>query len=218
MKRAIQWLVILIVIVGFAPGAAAQFDMNMPKIRGIWNPAVGSGAAYEFDGKEGRTELEYAILGTENMAGKTGQWMEMYIKAKGGEEIVIKTLMVQEGDALEMKRMIMQAAGEDPMEFPVQMMGQGGRAKQDADISNDAVLIGTETITVPAGTFTCKHYRAKDNSSDVWVADNAPPWGLVKMTAKDGNLTLIRLITNPKSRIRGTPKKFDPMEMMRQRP
>lgn len=102
------------------------------------------------------------------------------------------------------------------MEFPVEMMQQRQRApEQHADIREQAEDVGSESITVPAGTFTCEHYRMKDGSADVWVSEKVAPWGVVKMTGRDGTMTLTKVLTNAKTHITGTPQKFDPMEMMR---
>jgi hypothetical protein len=78
-------------------------------------------------------------------------------------------------------------------------------------------LVGTESVIVPAGTFSCQHYRAKDGSSDVWISEKVAPWGLVKMQGKNNSMVLTKVITDAKDHITGTPKKFDPMQMMRDR-
>jgi hypothetical protein len=39
----------------------------------------------------------------------------------------------------------------------------------------------------------------------------------VKYQGKDSTMVLTKLVTDAKDRITGTPKKFDPMEMMRNR-
>jgi hypothetical protein len=43
------------------------------------------------------------------------------------------------------------------------------------------------------------------------------PWGLVKSENKDSTMVLTKVITDAKDHITGTPKKFDPMQMMRDR-
>ena len=40
--------------------------------------------------------------------------------------------------------------------------------------------VGTETITVPGGTFICQHWKKKDGKGDVWVNDKITPFGMVK--------------------------------------
>lgn len=220
MKPMFRWMSALALVGVLAGTTAAQFGRReMPLARGVWNPVVGSGAAYSVESKrEGKSEMEFAIVGTEMVAGKPGHWMEMVFKGKEGL-MVMKTLSVMDANSIQVKRMIMQAPGEEPMEFPMNMAMMGGqRGSHSADIRNEADLIGTETISTPAGTFECQHYRAKDKSSDVWVSEKVPPYGMVKMVSKDSTMTLTRVITDAKSRIIGTPKKFDPMEMMRRQP
>jgi hypothetical protein len=57
-------------------------------------------------------------------------------------------------------------------------------------------LVGAESITVPAGTFQCKHFRNKltpDASSpvlDVWVSDAVTPTGLVKSMLSPAGITM----------------------------
>lgn len=220
MNPKFRWMCALALVILLAGTAAAQFGQReMPSARGIWNPVVGSGAAYLIESRrEGKSEMEFAIVGTEMVAGKAGHWMEMAFKSKEGLT-VMKTLYVLDANSIQMKRMIMQAPGEEPMEFPMNMAMMGGqKGSQSVDIRTDAELVGTETITTPAGTFECQHYRQKDKSSDVWVSEKVPPYGMVKMVSKDSTMTLIRVITGAKTRITGTPKRFDPMEMMRRQP
>lgn len=215
--RNCRWIYALTVIVLVVGTAAAQFQMPTPRIRGVWNPVVGSGAAYEMRSKnEGKTEIEFAIVGTETIGGKTAHWMEMTVNTKEGTTI-IKSLYLLDANSMQVqvKRMIMQAPGQPPMEFPVEMAARGGQQAQSADFRNDGELVGTETIMTPAGTFVCQHYRSKDKASDLWLSEKVPPYGLVKMTSKDTNMTLVRVLTDAKSKIKGTPQKFDPMEMMR---
>ncbi len=113
-------------------------------------------------------------------------------------------------------RMIMQQPGQDPMEMDMTGM-MGGRMAQSTptDIRDRAERVGTETVTVPAGTFVCEHYRMKDGSADTWISDKVAPWGLVKSQGKNTSMVLTKVITDAKDHITGTPKKFDPMQMMR---
>ena len=137
---------------------------------------------------------------------------------RSGGQAYMKQLIVLDGKQTGMKRMILQAPGQPPMEFPMQMVNRGGQpSEQSADARDRADRVGSESVTTPAGTFTCEHWRLKDGSGDVWVSDKVAPWGLVKMTGRESNMTLVRIITGAKTHITGTPQNFDPMEMMRQR-
>jgi hypothetical protein len=57
----------------------------------------------------------------------------------------------------------------------------------------------------------------KDGSGDAWVSDKVGPWGLVKSDNKDTSMVLTKVITDAKDHITGTPTKFDPTQMMRNR-
>jgi len=53
-------------------------------------------------------------------------------------------------------------------------------------------VVGTETITVPAGTFTC--YKIVHGGATVWWSPDAPPLGVVKAEySSGGELTLVAL-------------------------
>ncbi len=70
------------------------------------------------------------------------------------------------------------------------------------DFRKQAVLLGTEVITTPAGTFTCEHWRSESDKTDMWLSADVPPLGLVKKSSATGNVTLVRIITNAKPRLR----------------
>ena len=129
----------------------------------------------------------------------------------------MKSLIAPSDTGMASMRTVMQMPGQDPMEMDSNMMGRGGRGPVSipTDIHEKAELVGTETVTVPGGTFTCEHYRAKDGSGDVWVSDKVAPWGLVKAEGKNRSMVLTKVIADAKDHITGTPKKFDPMQMMR---
>jgi hypothetical protein len=100
------------------------------------------------------------------------------------------------------------------------MMNMGGRRPAQntaADFRDKAELVGTESVTVPAGTYSCEHYRMKDGSGDAWISDKVSPWSLVKMQDQRRVTVLAKTTTDAKDRITGTPTKFDPMQMMRNR-
>jgi hypothetical protein len=218
-------IVILLTVLAMAVPLCAQMGMGprMPDMSGIWHPVVGSGGAYEMTDHNGaKTQMEMTIVGKEDVAGKPGFWMEMAMNnPRASGQIFMKYLVAPSDNGTVSTRMIMQMPGQDPMEMDMNMMSRGGRnpaaTATPADIRSKADLVGTESVTVPGGTFTCEHYRAKDGTSDVWVSDKVAHWGLVKMQGKDNSMVLTKVITDAKDHITGTPKKFDPMQMMRDR-
>jgi len=191
---------------------AQMMRQGPPDMHGIWNPVIGAGAAYEMQGKTGeKTSMEFAIVGKESINGKDGYWMEITMNsARTGGEMVMKNLVVLDGQNTQTAKFIMQMPGSPPMEM-TQMMQRSGRAQhQSADIRTSAEDAGSESITVPGGTFTAEHYRMKDGSGDVWVARSVSPYGMVKYQGKDTTMVLTKVVTNAKDKITGTPQPFNP--------
>jgi hypothetical protein len=215
----LKQMVILLAMVALALPLAAQMGMQVPTLSGIWRPVVGTGSVYEITREGNKTNMEFAVIAKEDIAGKTGYWVESsMIEPKGGE-IIIKVLETVDGNAISYSKSVIQMPGQGPMEMDMNMMNMGGRrpAQTEVDFRTKAELVGTESITVPAGTFSCEHYRMKDGSGDGWISDKVSPWSLVKMQDKQRTIVLAKVTMDAKDRITGTPTKFDPMQMMRNR-
>jgi hypothetical protein len=208
-------LLATLVVAGAWP-AAAQFGggagMRPPEFRGVLNPVVGSGAAYQMTGAKGdKNEMEITIVGKDSVAGKDAFWLEMGFNSPQGQ-MYMKTLMaIDASKNTAISRMIMQMPGRPPMEMPEQMinMTRGNAPPQSADIRDNAQLVGTEDVTVPAGTFSCEHYKAKDGKWDVWISSKVSPWGLVKSSGEGTEMVLVRTITGAADHITGTPVPFN---------
>jgi hypothetical protein len=190
-----------------------------PTVHGIWNPVVGHGGIYEFSSKDGgKQTMEMAIVGKETVDGKDAFWYQIVMDSSdAGGKMVMKHLMIMDGRETHAARIIMQFPNHPPMEMSGQM-GQRQHAKQAADLQTEAQDVGSETITVPAGTFTCEHYRLNDGSGDAWVAKNVTPYGVVKYQGKDSSMTLMKVITDAKDKIVGKPVPFNPQAFMQQPP
>lgn len=202
---------------------AAQMGMGsrMPTLSGVWHPVIGSGAAYDrtMTGNNEKMQFEITVVGKDDLAGKTGYWLEVAMTDPRMGQMLMKQLMTVADDGVTASKMIMQMPGQQPMEMDMNMnpMGRGTKQSTAADIRDKAEVVGTETITVPAGTFSCQHVREKDGSSDVWISDKVSPWSLVKYQDGKSTMVLTKVITDAKDKITGTPTKFDPMQMMRNR-
>lgn len=216
MKKLMLTAVGVFVVLGVAVTARAQFGMRQPTLpRGFFNPVVGGSAVYETtstqDGQ--KRDIEFAIVGKESVEGKTGYWLEYGISEKQSGEIIVKALTVVDGTTATVSRVIMQMPGAPPMEMPSQM----SRSSVPANIAAQAEEVGTESVTTPAGTFSCKHYRMKDGSGDTWVSEKVSPFGVVKNVGKDSTMILVKTTSDAKDRITGTPQPFNPAALMQQR-
>ena len=217
MRAAKRLVVSLILALATSMTTSAQMGMGMragpPQIRGVWSPVVGQGAIYQVTGEKGKkTEIEITVVAKETVEGKDGYWLQMAMtNSELNGQMVMKHLFILDGQETRSLKTIMQFPGSPPMEMPAQMMHHE-RASQSADLRTDAQDLGSESITIPAGTFACEHYRAKDGSES-WLAKDLPPWGLVKYQGKDSTMVLLKVIKEAKDRIVGTPQPFNPMMM-----
>lgn len=218
MRYAKSIVLTITMCVGFAGAAMAQMGMRTPQIPGEFKPVVGSGAQYGITTKkEPKMDLAYAIVGKESVDGADGYWMEIRMLSGKGEGMIMKQLMVMSGDTPGIKRMIMQLPGRPAMEMPMGMMGGMMRnmPKQTASGAGQAhgmgERIGAETVTVPAGTFVCDHYRSQSEhgTSDIWASTKVAPYGLVKMASADTTMVLEKVLTNETSQIKGEPQKMN---------
>ena len=163
--------------------------------------------------QNGTMRFTYVIVGKEDVEGNTGHWMEIRSENPGMPgEMVMKQLMVTGGDKPQIKRMIMQMPGRPPMEMPMGMMGMGQHGQgTGAGDTSPGEKVGVETITVPAGTFVCDHYRKQEphGTVDVWISDKVPPYGMVKMSSGERTTVLEKVLSNETSHIQGEPQKMD---------
>jgi hypothetical protein len=215
MLRGLGLLAVLTLAVAWP--SASEMIGNIPKLGGVWNPVVGADASYQVEGKTPKMEMEIIIVGKEDVAGKPGFWIEMGMNPNGVGQMYTKGLMALDGKTFSVSRMIVQMTGQAPLEMPAAMMNRNGPAAAPADIRDQAQLVGTEDVTTPAGTFSCEHYHSTKDNFDWWLSTKVTPWGLVKSVGNGDTIVIDRVITDAKDHITGTPKQFDPAEMMRQR-
>jgi len=202
---------------GLLAGAAASAQMGRggpPQFHGVWSPVVGHGAAYDMQSNDGKkVSMEVTVVGKEYVDGKDAYWLESSIEsADSGGAMIMKQLMVLDGQQTRIVKSIMQMPGRPPMELPAQMLQR--YHPQAADVRSEAQDLGSESITVPAGTFHCEHYKMKDGG-EAWVSKDVTPYSMVKFQSTDNSMVLTKVITGAKDKITGTPEPMDPMNMGR---
>src|SRR5271154_2150538 len=200
-----------------AASASAQMGMRPSMPEGIFSGTVGSGAQYEMTTADGtKSTIEYAVVGKDSVEGKDAYWLEWTMTSARMGEMVMKMLLAPQSSSAVTSRMIIQMAGRPPMEMPAQMTRSGGQPAPKMDIRGESEDVGKESVTTPAGTFACEHYRSKDGSSDAWVSTQVAPFGVVKSQSKTTSMVLIKQVTGARDKIVGTPVPFNPQMMMQQ--
>ena len=220
MGAVVIFLALGMAVGGWAQGMRGGMGRQTPSLLGDFKPLVGSGAQYQMTAQNRTMKFSYVVVGKEDVEGSTGYWME--IRSQNPDmpgEMVMKQLMVLGGEKPQIKRMIMQAPGRPPFEMPMgMMMGMGpqGQAGRAGDTS-PGEIVGSETITVPAGTFECEHYRKQEphGTVDVWISPKVSPYGTVKISSGEMTIALEKVLSNENSHIQGEPQKMG-MPMPRQ--
>jgi hypothetical protein len=195
--------------------ARAQVGMEFfkkPAISDIFKPVVGSGAVYETERDQKKSTMEMFVIGQESVDGKDGYWLEFgHSDPRTGGTVYGKMLVTK--DDFQFHRMIFQQPGQPPMEMPMNPAQQRARMTDEMEKWHK---VSTESITVPAGTFECDHWAKDDGKGDVWASSKVTPMSLVKEVTPTNTMVLVKVITDAKDHITGTPTKFDPEAMKRQ--
>jgi hypothetical protein len=218
MKRTFLSLLVFCACVALSPAAKAQFGgMNpfkKPNISDIFHPVVGQGAVYEQQHKDGtKSPLELTVVGKETVDGKQGYWLEVGHAEKGSDSLTYAKLLVTLDPWETHKMIFVMPHSSQPVEYPMNP-SQKSKEKMEENIEKWH-KVGTESITVPAGTFLCDHWAKDDGTEDVWASSKVSPMSLVKSVGKNSTMVLMKTLSNAPEHITGTPQKFDP-QMFRQ--
>jgi len=214
MKRFKSAMICACCIAAAAAVASAQrggMGMRPPMPMGIFTPTVGAGAVYDETNQDGsKNTIEYDLIAKDSAGGRDAYWLEFVTNQKMGQ-MVMKMEIVPGSDQPAL-HMIMQMGSNPPMEMS-QMMQRGNSAKPNYDVRNGSQDLGKESVTTPAGTFACEHYRSSDGG-DTWVSNQVPPFGMVKSVNNGTTLVVSKIVSNAKDKITGTPVPFNPQLMM----
>jgi hypothetical protein len=207
-----------IVIVGVAlfvlvHSAHAQFGRSAgPRFYSDFTPVVGAWSEYQMTGKgEEPTKMKIAIVGQEGEA----YWYETVMELKGEGRMVSKMLVAgNPQDRKNVKRVIVKMGDQPAMEMPAMMHGSKA-PEQKVDQKGKVTDKGTESIKVPAGTFTAQHMQYQDGERvvDSWISKQISPYGLIKSQAKDFEMVLLGYGAGAKTLITETPQKFEMPQM-----
>jgi hypothetical protein len=219
MKRLISALLLIAASFCLPYSARPQMGMDMfkkPSFTKGFNPVVGKGAEYQTikaDSKTTPQTTQMFIVGKESVDGKDGYWMEIVTTTEKGGNFVGKMLFTR--DDFQFRRMVIQVPGQGAMEMPFNAAQSTRQSMQDT--MSEWHSIGTESVTVPAGTFSCEHWKNDKNNSEVWTNDKVTPFGMVKETSPNNTMVLTKVLTDMPDQIAGPVQKFNPQMMMQQR-
>ena len=194
-----------------APRTAAAQDACAGNLK--W-PTVGQWAEYK--GTRGQTNpitSRYAVVGTERRNGNEYKWIEMKMRDVKTNRNMIYQMLVPGGvlDMGEVQEVVMKPEDQPAMKMSGMMINamRSQLAKNSAfsDACKDAILVGSEKVSVPAGSFTARHYHSDKYGTDTWIVP-AAPFPLVRTTGKDFAMDLVATGTGATSSITETPKEM----------
>lgn len=140
---------------------------------------------------------KYAVVGTADGAGEEHPWIELAVQdSSRGISMVARLLGTGFDRPNGIKELIVQPAGDPAMRMPAEMISiirsnipdpmKEVRKTCDAGVED----LGTESVTVPAGTFRARHFRAA-NGEEMWI-DVSLAFPVVKATTKQGDMVLLQ--------------------------
>jgi hypothetical protein len=203
-----------------APSAPAQLAnitaFKRPNIANIFHPVVGSGAAYEQTSELGaKSTVEMSVVDKEMVGTQQGYWMEVGHAAEDSGALTYGKMLVTPDDFAFHKMIFLMPGSSQPMEMDLDAQkSHRPDIKENLDKWHS---VATESVTVPAGTFSCEHWKKDDGKGDAWVSSKVSPMSLVKYVDGGETMVLVKVISDAKTHITGTPVKFDPQMMMKQR-
>lgn len=172
---------LLLVLLFAATAASARAQEVSQACRWLQTPTVGGWARYRLTAgiAPDTPTVRIAIVGRARMDGVEHFWQETVMRS-GSSQTVIQTLVpASPYDPTTIRRAIVQAPGQRPMELPPQALAtlpSGGQGSAGADACRRGQPVGWETIVVPAGTFRALHVRYERNGrhADSWLVPSIP--------------------------------------------
>ncbi len=194
-------------------------------------PAVGSWAQYKTTRNGQDASMRLALVGQEKRDGKDALWFETVNESERGKmisELLVPSYPFEQGQVIEM---IAKRGDQPAMKMSGSMMGmmrQGGQpggqgrggpggpggrgnpAMSWASECKSFTVVGSESVTVPAGNFTATHLRNPADSNDVWVSREVP-FGVIKAASSRMTLELTGSGKDARKSITETPQEMSGM-------
>jgi hypothetical protein len=208
MRSSLPWAAIALLSV--APAVQAQ-DACAENFK--W-PKVGAWAEYQGTYNKTPRTSRYAIVGTENRNGAEYKWVEFKMHDPKKNTDMIYQMLVPGGGPLEMdgiEEVVMKIGDKPAMKMSGMMLGmmrtQLSKSTAFKDACTEAMLVGEEKVSVPAGSFTAKHFHSAKYESDIWVSPEVP-FSMIKSVGKSHELLLAATGDGAKSEITETPQEM----------
>jgi hypothetical protein len=209
MRSSLPWAAAALLSV--APAVQAQ-DACAENFK--W-PKVGAWAEYQGTyNKKTPMTTRYAVVGTEDRNGAEYKWVEFKMHDPKKNTDMIYQMLVPGGGPLEMdgiEEVVMKMGDRPAMKMSGMMLGmmrkQLAQNMAFKDACTEVTMVGEEKVSVPAGSFTAKHFHSTKYETDMWVSSKVP-FSMLKSVGKSHELVLAAIGDGAKSEITETPKEM----------
>jgi hypothetical protein len=209
MRSSLSWAAAALLSV--APAVQAQ-DACAENFK--W-PKVGAWAEYRGTyNKKTPVTTRYAVVGTEDRSGAEYKRIEFKMHDAKKNTDMIYQMLVPGGGPLEMdgiEEVVMKIGDRPAMKMSGMMLGmmrkQLGQNMAFKDACAEVELVGQEKVSVPAGSFSAKHFHSAKYETDMWASPKVP-FSMLKSVGKTHELVLAATGDGAKSEITETPQEM----------
>ena len=182
---------------------------------------VGQWASYQINGgPHNGVTMRFAIVNTERRGDSTLYWFEVStVSPNDASRSGVMQMLVPSFDVERsgIRGLVMKMGSQPALKMPDQMIGMMGQRMGNHNPGLDmsrrclaAQVIGSETVSVPAGSFKALHLKGADGG-EAWMSADIP-FGLVKVLMKDAStMVLTGKGMDAKSSITETPQEMPMM-------
>jgi hypothetical protein len=200
-------------LLGIVPALVSQDEC----LRNVKLPPEGSWAEYRaVSQQKDPVTMRYAVIGNETRQAKNFQWVEMRMTGgKEGQDLIYQMLVPGSlTEMVQVQEVVFKPGDKPAMRVNGMMMDmiRGQLEKQSAysQVCRGVTLVGSETVSVPAGKFKALHFRNAEHGVDSWVSAEVP-FSIVKAVSKDFRMELAGKGTGAQSSITEEPQEMGGM-------
>jgi len=209
MRSVLAWAAGAVLCLA-APAAQAQ----NPCAQYVKFPAAGRWAEYRaVFNKKDPSAFRYAVVGVERREGTEYTWFEWKMSGASPDQSFVYQMLLPQSPLQmgQIQEVVMKQGSRPAMKISGMMMsmirGQMEKSSLFKDLCKDVTLVGSESVTVPAGTFKALHYRSEKNRTDSWVSPDLP-FAMVKSVGENHEIRLTGQGDGAESSITETPQEM----------
>lgn len=182
-------------ILGFQASAGAQSLVTDLLAGTLVKPKVGQWAWYDLVAKslsgkpDARFAIRQAVVGQEKVGRKDGYWVEFEIIPELGYTTLYKMLLTgPASDPRNIHKVVLKQGPDPAIELPV-----AGKAPDEKKLRQKRQSLGMEAVELRSGEILRAEHLSMENEPaklDVWVNEDVPPIGIVRMSSANGDMLL----------------------------